>query len=295
MDDMSRLTKAVAVLALLSIACTSGETGNEGDDYAAEMAEQHQDDRPVAAAAASGAPADSVEGRETVYATVGGREIDGYLATPVGTADSLPGVIVIHEWWGVNENIRTMARKLAARGYAALAVDLYGDRVASTSDSAMKLVRSVDEAAARSNLRQAYGFLIERGAPAVASLGWCFGGGWSLRTALELPEKLDAAVIYYGQLVTEPDRLSRLTMPVLGHFGDQDNSIPLEDVRAFRDALSRAGVTHEIRVYEGAGHAFANPSGERYVEAAADTAWRRTLHFLDEHLKGDSGSGGEGG
>ncbi len=292
---LARFAPAVLALAVLgAAACSSGDAGDSsgeaGDDsgeYAAEMAEEHEGDRPVAGAARGGA-VDSVQTRDVVYATVGGDEVTGYLATPAGASDTVPGLVVIHEWWGLNDNIRTMARKLAGRGYAALAVDLYGGRVATTSDSAMKLVQGVDDEAARANLRQAHAFLDERGARAVGSIGWCFGGGWSLQTALELPEQLDAAVIYYGRLVTEPSELEALAMPVQGHFGAEDNSIGLEQVRAFEEALGEAGVTNEIYVYEGAGHAFANPSGERYVEAAADTAWRRTTRFLAEHLKEES-------
>ena len=294
MESPRRLALPMVVLAALAAAACSpgeagsGETDGQRGDYAAEMAEQHEGDRPVAAAAAGGAAGDSVRAREVVYATVDGGEVTGYLATPAGAADTVPGMIVIHEWWGLNDNIRTMARRLAGRGYQALAVDLYGGRVAASSDSAMKLVRSVDEGAARANLRQAHAFLEERGARAVGSVGWCFGGGWSLQTALELPGALDAAVIYYGRLVTEPSELEALAMPVQGHFGAEDNSISLEDVRAFEEALDTAGITNEIYVYEGAGHAFANPSGERYVEAAADTAWGRTTRFLAEHLKAGS-------
>ena len=107
---------------------------------------------------------------------------------------------------------------------------------------------------------------------------------WSLRAALALPQQLDAAVIYYGRPVIDAGRLVALEMPVLAFFGEADDSIPMDTVTAFDEALDRAGVEHTVRTYAGAGHAFANPSGERYEPEAAEDAWARTLAFLDEHL-----------
>lgn len=280
---MDRGSTTALALALAAAACGGGDADG-GEDYAEEMAREHEGDRPVAAAAADGAPADSVETSTVTYATVEGQEVEGYLAVPAGASAEIPGVIVIHEWWGLNDNIRAMARRLAGQGHAALAVDLYGGAVASTPDSARQLVSSVDAPAARENLRQAHAWLAERGAPRVGSLGWCFGGGWSLQTALALPSELDAAVVYYGRPVTDPDRLAALELPVQGHFGSEDGSIPVEEVRAFQAALDSADVTNEIYVYEGAGHAFANPSGERYRPEAARQAWARTLAFLKNNL-----------
>ena len=280
---MSRRGWTVLALALATVGCGGGEA-ESGDGYAADMAREHAGDRPVAGAAAFGAPVDSVETSTVTYATVDGRDVTGYLAVPADASDTVPGILVIHEWWGLNDNIRTMARRLAGQGYAALAVDLYGGAAASTPDSARTLASSVDPAAARENLRQAHAWLGERGSPRTASLGWCFGGGWSLRTALALPTELDAAVIYYGRTVTDADRLAELQMPVQGHFGAEDGSIPVEEVRAFRAALDSAGVTNEIYVYEGAGHAFTNPSGTGHRPEAARQAWARTLAFLKNSL-----------
>ncbi len=290
-------TPSVLLTLLLAAAACGGETSDEqaaADEHLERTAREHAGDRPVAGAAAEGAPVDSVVGRVVTYGTVDGRELTGYLAAPEGASDSLPGLIVIHEWWGLNDNVRTMARRLAGRGYAALAVDLYGGAVAETPDSARTLVGSVEEEAARANLRAAHAWLADRGAPRVASIGWCFGGGWSLQTALLLPEQLDAAVIYYGRLVDDPSALAPLAehgLPIQGHFGAEDGSIPPSAVEAFGEALTEAGVTHDLHVYEGADHAFANPSGERYQADAAETAWQRTVEFLAAQLKGsDAGS-----
>lgn len=214
----------------------------------------------------------------------GGR---AYLSLPEGAKAPVPGVVVIHEWWGLNAHIQHWADRLAASGYAALAVDLYGGATATESEQAMKLMKAVDPAEAQRILAEAYRFL---GAdPRVqadrrASIGWCFGGGWSLQLALAQP--LDAAVIYYGRLVTDPEALSKIQGPVLGVFGNQDEGIPPKDVDAFEAGLEQAGVEHEILRFD-APHAFANPSSARYDAEAAEQAWAKVQDFLRTQLKGD--------
>ena len=278
---------ALALAVPLAAAACGGGDGDaaaSADTFQSRMAEEHEGDRPVASGAAATSPARAVTTDTVTYATVDGREVSGFVAAPEGAADSLPGLIVIHEWWGLNDNIRSMTRRLAGEGYRALAVDLYYGAVASSSDSAGSLTSTVQQEEALSNLRQAHGWLTERGAPRVGSIGWCFGGGWSLQTALALPEELDAAVIYYGRLVTEPGRLEPLGMPLQGHFGAEDGSIPVEQVRRFEAVLDSLGKSAEMYVYQGAGHAFANPSGTRYAPEAAEQSWTRTVRFLDTHL-----------
>ena len=201
--------------------------------------------------------------------------------------EPLPAVIMIHEWWGLNDNVRAMADRLAADGYIVLAVDLYGGGVATTPGAARELMmRAVENSdSISSNLEQAYTFVTDTaGAPRVASLGWCFGGGWSLNMALLLPKDLDAAVIYYGQVTDNEARLAPLEVPILGLFGSEDRGIKLESVRRFEETLERLGKDYEIQVYDGAGHAFANPSGNNFNAEYAEDAWRRTLEFLSSHL-----------
>jgi carboxymethylenebutenolidase len=141
-----------------------------------------------------------------------------------------------------------------------------------------------------SNIQQAYAFVTDTaGSPRVASLGWCFGGGWSLNTALLFPTDLDAAVIYYGQVTNDEEKLSPLEVPILGLFGSEDRGIKVESVRRFEAALELLGKDHEIHIYEGAGHAFANPSGNNFNASYAEDAWKRTLDFLGTHL-GDGSS-----
>ena len=181
-----------------------------------------------------------------------------------------------------------MARQLAGEGYLALAVDLYGGEVASDRDGAYALMQAAmtDPEALKDNLRQAHAYLTAQGAAKVGSIGWCFGGGWSLQTALALPGELDAAVIYYGRVVTERDQLATLTTPILGHFGSEDQGIPIDGVREFEKLLGELAKNASIHVYDGADHAFANPSGTRYQAEAAEQAWQRTLTFFGQHLKG---------
>lgn len=208
----------------------------------------------------------------------------GYLAKPAAPG-AYPGVVMVHEWWGLNEHIREMARILAQDGYTVLAVDLFQGRVATTSEQAQAQVRGLNQSEASANLRGAVAYLREEhDAPAIAGLGWCFGGGQSLQLALS-GEFLDATVIYYGNLVTDESRLANITWPVLGVFGDQDRGIPVSQVRAFEAALRNLSVPVEIHVYPGVGHAFANPSAQTHAPEETKDAWARTLAFLGRNLK----------
>src|SRR5699024_9675688 len=135
------------------------------------------------------------------------------------------------------------------------------------------------------NLSQVYDYFASRqGARKVGVIGWCFGGAWSLQAGLAMPAEIDATIIYYGRLVTETSELSKLDMPVLGIFGAEDDGIPTEQVKEFEAALNEANVTSDIHIYEGADHAFANPSGTRYNKEAAEDAWQKTVDFLAEYL-----------
>lgn len=263
--------------------------GSKDKDYLDRMAEEHKNDTPVSNVSMDEIQ-DSVTAETVTYATVGDNEITGYLAKPANAEGDLPGIIVIHEWWGLNDNIRMMARKLAAEGYTALAVDLYNGDVAEKPDQARQYAGRVsqNESSARKNLMQAHTYLVnQHNAPRTGVIGWCFGGGWSLQTALALPGEIDATVIYYGRLETDPGTLEKLQMPVLGIFGSEDRGIPPSTVNEFEAALNEAGVENSIHIYEGANHAFANPSGSRYMKEAADDAWEKTVAFFEDNLKGE--------
>ena len=278
-------------LALLSLLVAFGISPAFADmtdaEYMAAMAAMHHDDSPSASPVTYPAPAQPVSGSDVVYATVGGKPVKGYLVRPSAAKGPLPGIIVIQEWWGLNENIRKTAERLAGEGYEALAVDLYHGQSAQTPDQGTQYMKEVmaDKDGAKDNLRQAYAYLHDHEhATRTGVIGWCFGGGWSLQTALLFPDKLDAAVMYYGQPVTDVAELRTLKMPLLGLFGAKDMGITVDDVKAFQEALKQAGVDAEIHEYPDAGHAFANPSGKNYQEAAAKDAWERTIKFFKAHL-----------
>jgi carboxymethylenebutenolidase len=255
-----------------------------------QMAGEHQHDRPAATPAATAAPAQPVTAEEVVLGQVQGKAARGYLARPQTppAGAHLPGLIVIHEWWGLNDNIKAATRRLAGEGYATLAVDLYGGKVADTPDGAKQLMGGVmaNRDAAIAVLRAAEDFLQRQGAPKIGVIGWCFGGGWSLQTALEIPQGIDAAVVYYGQPEKDRARLERLRAPLLGLYGANDQSIPPAAVHEMEATLKQLGKSIEIHIYDGAGHAFANPSGTNYRPAAADDAWQRTVAFFKLHLQG---------
>jgi carboxymethylenebutenolidase len=226
--------------------------------------------------------------QELAYGEAQKRNLLGFLAMPSDAAEPLPGIIVIHEWWGLNDNIKSMTRRLAAEGYVALAVDLYGGSTADTPEKAQKLMAAVvsDPDAARANLKQAYDYLDKYAlAPRIGSIGWALGGGWSLQTALMLPDDLDAMVMYYGQIAGSEPQLATLGMPMLGFFGGLDDSIPVRDVQQFRQTLFKLGKPVEILIYPNAKHGFANPSDGNYDEKAANDTWQKTLTFFAENLK----------
>lgn len=249
----------------------------------------HANDYPHPTEIALIEPKVSVVTQSVEYITIDGQTIEGYYASPQDMTTPLPGILAIHEWWGLNENIEAMARRLAGEGYQVLAVDLYKGQIADTPEVAIQLVKEVanNPLAAEANITTAYNYLVEtKQAPTVASIGWCFGGSWSLETALLFPQELDAAVIYYGGEVGKKTaaELSTLEMPILGIFGQEDSSIPLATVNRLESTLEALDKEAKIIVYENAGHAFANPSGQNYVAEAAEDAWLETTQFLDEHL-----------
>ena len=281
------MKQALIVLLVLSVASLGIADTPGQDDYLARMAQEHEGDRPVPSPmlleGAGGGPLETIA---VEYAVLDGTPIKGYLARPAsGEIDA--AVIVIHEWWGLNDNIRLMAERLAAEGWAALAIDLYEGEVAEDSDNARRLATAARDNAGRGadNVRQAREWLAnELGVSRVGVIGWCFGGGWSLRTALMLGDEIDAAVIYYGRLETDPEQLASLTAPVMGHFGSEDGGIPVDSVHAFEKALDGLGKPAEVFIYEGAHHAFANPSGTRFKADAAIQAWERTTGFFHGQL-----------
>ncbi|MBS3136388.1 dienelactone hydrolase family protein [Candidatus Woesearchaeota archaeon] len=227
-----------------------------------------------------------------------GQELDSYVTSYTVDGESLgflalpeeqgtyPGIVMVHEWWGLNENIKEMAKILAKEGYIVFAIDLYDGEVANDSTQARELATKVrnNPDKAVQEMKMAAKYLREvQNAEKIASLGWCFGGQQSLQ--LSLNDDLDATVIYYGSLVDDKEKLSNIEWPVLGIFGEEDTGIPVSSVRSFESALNELNIQNEIYIYPGVGHAFANPSGTSYAEKETRDAWEKTVRFLNENLK----------
>jgi len=226
-------------------------------------------------------------GKEVSYKS-GDETVSGMLYTPSGGSGPFPGIVVIHEYWGLNDWVKEQASKLADQGYAALAIDLYRGKVADNPDTAHELMRGVPEDRATRDLHAAVEFLRAQSnvrKDRIASIGWCMGGGYSLNVALTEPT-LTAAVINYGHLATDPAAIQKIHAAILGNFGGKDQGIPPADVKKFEEELQKAGKKADIKIYPDAGHAFENPNNKSgYRAADAADAWQRTVHFLNETLK----------
>lgn len=271
----------------LAFVCLAAPLAAQQQDYAANMHRAHMGDAPVASPASAAVHgAEALEGEVVTYGTVNGRALKGYLVKAAGGKQG-PAVIVVHEWWGINDNIKQMTRNLAAAGYTALAVDLFDGKVATTPDAALKLYQGAMAAvpAGEANLGAAVKYLKGWGATSIGSIGWCFGGHWSLRTGLVGGADVQAVAMYYGAPITDVKELGRLKAPVLGLFGGKDGGIPVAAVREMQAAAKGLKKTFDVQVYENADHAFANPSGNAYDKTAADDAMARTLAFFKVNLK----------
>lgn len=235
--------------------------------------------------AALGSAAD--KSSKSVSYPSGAETVTGYLALPDG-AGRKPAIVVIQEWWGLNDFIRGKADDLARKGYVALAVDLYRGKVATDPDTAHQLMRGLPEDRAVRDLKAAFDYLRSRDdvdAARIGSVGWCMGGGYSLALALAQP-KLAGTVIYYGRLVTDDATIKSLAVPLLGNFGGQDQGIPPESVRAFEAKAKAAGKSVDFKIYPDAGHGFASSKDPATFRAAdAKDADARTDAFLEKTLK----------
>jgi len=221
------------------------------------------------------------DGKSVSYKS-GDETVQGMLYTPPGKGP-FPALIVIHEWWGLNDWVKEQASKLADQGYVALAVDLYRGKVATTPEMAHEIMRGVPEDRARRDLHSAFEFLASQPnvkKDRIGSIGWCMGGGYSLDVALDEPT-LAATVINYGHLATDTDALKKINAPILGLFGAQDQGIPPADVHKFEQTMKQLGKKIDVKIYDDAGHAFENPDNKTgyRTEDAAD-AWKRTIDFL---------------
>jgi carboxymethylenebutenolidase len=225
--------------------------------------------------------------RKTVSYKSGDETVQAVLYTPAGKGP-FPAILVIHEWWGLNDWVKDQAAKLADQGYVALAIDLYRGKVATTPDMAHEIMRGVPEDRAKRDLHAAFEFLQSQpniSKDRIGAIGWCMGGGYALDVALEEPT-LAADVIAYGHLATDPEALQKVHAPILGLFGGQDQGITPADVHKFEASMKQLGKKVDIKIYDDAGHAFENPDNKAgYRPDDAADAWKRTVSFLAENLK----------
>jgi len=221
-------------------------------------------------------------GKMVSYAS-GPETVSGYLAAPAG-AGKKPAVVVIQEWWGVNDFVKGKADAFAKQGYVALAVDLYRGKVTADPQVAHELMRGLPDDRALRDLKAAVAYLRSRpdvdGAH-VGSVGWCMGGGWSLNLAVADPT-LSGAVIYYGHLMTEDATIRALKVPLLGNFGGKDQGIPADSVVDFEKKAKAAGRSVDFKIYPESGHGFASfdashPQDARDADARTDAFFAKVL------------------
>ena len=212
--------------------------------------------------------------------------IEGFLAVPEQPG-RYPGVIVIHEWWGLNDWVKEQTQKIAEQGYVVLAVDLYRGKTATDPNEAHELMRGLPQDRAVRDMQAAFDYLAARKdvTGRIGSVGWCMGGGFSLQLAIHQP-RLAACVVNYGALPTDPNDIQQIGAPILGNFGGQDHGITPADVKAFQKSLTALGRYVDIKIYDDAGHAFENPNNQAgYKPADAADAWARTIAFLKKTLR----------
>ena len=224
------------------------------------------------------------------YKRPDGQDVNGYLALPAD-GKSAPGIVVIQEWWGLNDQIKSVADMLAAAGYRALVPDLYRGKVALEANEAEHLMTNLNFGdAAGQDVRGAVQYLKGSGSEKVGVTGFCMGGALTLLSAVNVPE-VDAGVVWYGFPPLEYVDASRIKAPLLGHWATEDTVFPIAKVDELEKKLGEAHAKFEFHRYD-AKHAFANETADsknlpylKHDAMAAELAWRRTMDFLAKHLK----------
>lgn len=218
-----------------------------------------------------------------------GPAVRAFVAVPPGEGP-FPAVIMIHEFYGLNQSIVGKAEGLAQEGYVVVAPDTFRGSTTAWIPRAIFQVITTPPERVNQDLDSVFAWLASQPnvrADRIAVMGFCYGGRTSLLYSLHNPN-LAATAIFYGSLVTDAQTLRQLPGPVLGIFGGADQSIPLSEVRAFEAALQEAGVPHEITVYEGQPHAFVTDMEAIRAGGVQGQAWAQLLDFLNRTLKGDS-------
>ena len=230
----------------------------------------------------------AANGKQVTYKS-GDETVSGMLYAPANAKGKLPGIVVIQEWWGLNDWIKEQASKFADQGYVTLAIDLYRGKVATSPDEAHELMRGLPEDRAIRDLKAAVAYLKTQknvDPQKIGTIGWCMGGGYSLAAAIAEPT-VKATVINYGRLVTDENVIKGINAHILGIFGAQDRGIPVDSVKKFEDTMKKLGKQIEIKIYDDAGHAFENPNNKQgYKPEDAADAWKRQTDFFAREFKG---------
>lgn len=216
-----------------------------------------------------------------------GEGVDAFLSRPTASG-KWPAILIIHEWWGLEDHFRDMTRAFAREGYVALAPDLYHGKVTADGEEAARLKTSLDLDRATREILDGIPYL--KSLPFVnpgkiGIIGFCMGGGLALLSVCRTKE-IAAAAIYFQSMYPDPGELVNIACPILGHYGEDDIYTPRSEVDAFEKILKEHNKSHEIYFYKNAGHAFVNDRHpELYRKEAAEASWPRTLEFFQRHLK----------
>ncbi len=221
------------------------------------------------------------KGQMIDFPTPDGQQASAYVLAPAHTSDK--ALLVIHEWWGLNDHIKREAEMLfdSLGDVLVMALDIYDGNVATTREKAGEYMQAVKPERARAIIQGALG---QAGSGSkIGTIGWCFGGGWSLKASIMAGNQGAGCVMYYGMPVESAADLGPLKADVLGIFAEKDEWITPEVVQNFEKICDKANKDLEVHSFD-ADHAFANPSSPRYVEEAAKKANALALSFLREHL-----------
>lgn len=274
---LSRVTKIVGSAAAAQMLLTACQHSNEDnpDEVVQGTRNEEVPSEPVVAAGIVSAMVNYPGGEDGLM---------GYLARPDDDA-AHPAVVVIQEWWGLNEHIKDVTRRFAEEGFVALAPDLYHGQVVSEPDAARSLAIALDRDAAVQEIQSATDYLQQQSFVSVrkvGTVGFCMGGWLSLQTAVDEAD-VGASVAFYGRPLTA-DEVGSIQAPIMGNYGADDRGIPVANVEAMQTALSEAGIENDIKIYDGADHAFFNDTRPSYHEEASKDAWERTLGWYRKHL-----------
>jgi carboxymethylenebutenolidase len=225
---------------------------------------------------------------ETVQFKSGDQTVSGFLVLP-SKEGKHPAMIVVHEWWGLNDWVKEQAEKLTEQGgYASLAVDLYRGKTTTDPAEAHELMRGLPQDRAIKDLKAAFDYLETRPdvkKESIGVIGWCMGGGLAVQLAVHDP-RVRACVVNYGALPTDPGDLQNIGAAILGNFGALDRGITPDDVKAFQVSMTKLQKFVSLKIYDNAGHGFENPNNaEAYRPDAAADAWKRTMTFLKAAVK----------